>query len=204
MDITASDGKFYTALMGLNKIDYEWSKNGLVFSTKEKPKYPLYVRTGRGDFVECVNAEGEVISEGGDDHNYYVIPTKEKQTLRFKKLPPIKLTAKELDEKRQKVTRWLVSDMPYSLGVPNDLEGVIKWFQDKLAEIPKACRASARVDFHSRMSYGETYENLKITYEEPETDDELKHRLQVEAERARVSKIKKQEQLEKLKAELGA
>lgn len=200
MDITASQGKFFVAAFRIDKSEYGWNKDGSL-SISGKRKYPLKVQTERGDFVECLDESGKIISEGGDGEWYCIQPKPEKQALRFKSLPAIKLTAIE-KKKRVEVKRYLVDGSPHSLGIPNNLSEAIKWLSAKLAEIPKDCRASAEVDFDNSFSYGESYSNIEITYLQPETDEELIRRLQIEVERARVAKIKKVAQFERLKAEL--
>jgi hypothetical protein len=205
MDITASNGSFFVAMMRLGDWQSEWNKDKTlsVWSTG-KGGNSIHIQTGRGDYLEGLDEDGKVIWEGGGGNWCWLPLTKKPIKLRFKKLPQPELTKAQMDKARKIVTRCLVSDSSYSLKVPDNLAGAIEWMQAKLKEIPKAARDSATIDFGTRHEYGESYENIKIEYREPETDEELIWRLSVEAEEARVATLRKKAEYEKLKRELAA
>lgn len=206
MDIFATDGSFSVALGGLDSFLYGWNKDktlSVCKNPKSKYKHSLVsIQTNHGDFIEATDEAGGVVWQGGDGEWCHVPIGKKPIKLRFRRLPKPTLSKRDMEKARQKVKRLLVSDSPYSLGVPDSLEKAIAWMKAKLAEVPKAARKTAKIDFHSRSSYGESYDNIAITYTEPETDDELVWRLTVEAERGRVNLARKKQKLASLKAEL--
>lgn len=209
MDIYATDGSFAVAAMGLGGWKYKWNKDRTLSfwadDTSAKNAYlrHIFIEAGYGDFIECLDEDGQVLVEGGDGHSFYVEAVKKPRLLRYKMLPDPALSKAELNKARRSVERWLCSDSPYSLGVPNGLAACIKWLDAKLKKIPAASRKNAKIDFSSRSSYGESYDNIKITYFEPETDKEVIRRVQIETERARVSRVQKQAKLKQLQAELA-
>jgi hypothetical protein len=183
---------------------YEWNKDktlSVCENPKSKYQMPaLSVTTGRGDFIEVLDDAGKVILEGGGGEWCYVPISKKPVRLRFKKLPEPKLTKAEMDKARRIVTRYLCSDSPYSLGLDTKLADAISILQKKLQEVPKAYRDTAEIEFRNRSEYGEGYENVAITWREPETDAELIYRLKVEAEHARIGSEKERAQFKKLRA----
>lgn len=207
MDITAFDGGFAVSMMAGEMFHFNWDKKTKELLVWENPKakYKLpavNVMTNRGDFIEAANDAGEVISQGGDGEFFYVPISKEPTRLRFRKLPKPSLSKSEFDKARKKVTRYVYSDSPYGLGLNDKLSKAISILEEKLSAIPKEYRDTAQIEFSNRMEYGETYENVEITYESPETDDELMRRLTIEAERSRIALDRKRAKLAKLKAEL--
>ena len=203
MDIVAfGDGKFGVGVFFRAK--YEWKEGGLSVWSDDKKPTPVQVTTNRGTFIEAIDADGNVVVSGGDGNWLYVPVGREPLTLRYKTLPEIALSKSALDKKRMKMTRYLIDDQPYSAGVPDTLPETIKWLQDKLAEIPVASRKKAVCRFDTSMSYGETYPHVEISYEEPETDDEVRLRLQIEAERAAINDAHERAKLAKLKAKYEA
>lgn len=188
MEIIAYENSFALTMFQSDNVVYATEKKrpGLWVSTKKEPAR-VGVRTHRGQFIEVVNKAGEILQSGGDGGWFYVEATKAAVFLRHKKLPDPALTKAELDKAREKVERVLCSDMPHSLGIPDNLEAAIAWFQKKLAKIPAPCRASASVSFRSSYSHGESYDNIEISYDEPESDKEVIARIQIDRERKRVA-----------------
>lgn len=207
MDIFATDGSFSVAMAGIDSFLYVWDKKDKSLLVKANPKteYPhdvVMIQTNAGDFIEAVDHSGKIVFLGGDGEWCHVNIGKKWTRLRFRKLSEPKLSKEEFDKARKIVTRTLYSDSPYSLGLNSNLADAIKILQAKLAEVPMKYRKTAQIEFRDRISYGESYENVAITYAEPETDEELKRRLTVEAERGRITLAKKKAKLESLKAEL--
>ena len=197
MDILALNGQFSVGLMG--DFKYEWTTRGLaVWSTKPDAR-AVMVQTNRGDFVEAVNEEGTVLSEGGDGEWYWLPVTKARTYLRFKTLPDPALTPARLNKERKSVRRYLLSDMPYTVGIPDGLADAIAWLQKQMKKIPTDCRASAQLDLSTSSSYGETYSNIEITYDEAESDEEVIARLQIDHERSRIREATERAKLDALK-----
>ena len=190
--------------MGLGSFFYEWNKDKTLSvweNPKAKYKVPaVTVQTGRGDFIEGLDENDKVIFEGGGGQWCHVPIGKKPTRLRFKKLPEPSLTKSEMDKARNIVTRCLYSDGPYSLGLNAKLSEAIAILQKKLQEVPKDHRDTAEIEFRIRHEYGESYENVAITWREPETDAELIYRLKVEAEHARIGTEKEKAQFKKLRA----
>jgi hypothetical protein len=206
MDIFAGDGRFGVG-MGLGGFKYEWKKDNTISLIEDDgSKYKrgvIMVLVQQGDFIEAIEADGRVVAEGGDGDTLWVPVSKKAIRLRFKELARPSISKAELDKALTTVTRYLYSDSPYSLGLDTKLSAAIAILQGKLEEIPGKYRDTAEIEFRNRHEYGESYENVTITWKEPETDEELIRRLQIEAERGRLSRIAKKRQLEKLKAEVG-
>lgn len=204
MDITFINGCFAVGMFA--RFEYSWNKRdgSLSVWSKGKEASSVHITTNRGDFVEAINKADEVVANGGDGNWLYVPIGKAPITLRAKPLPKIVLTKVQMQKKRKTVTRYLLSDAPYSLDLPDTLEGVIGWMQTKLKEVPAPCRRGAQFSFGTTMEYGETYPRIEITYQEPETDKELLRRLQVDAERSRIQEANERAQLDKLKSKFGA
>ena len=188
MNILAQDGKFMVGL-GFNTAEYRWNKDKtLTIWVKGKSPGMATVAAYGGTFVEALDAKGNVVAESGDQGRMFLTVTKSPLTLRIKQLPKPKLTKGELDKKRSKVTRYLVSDAPYSIeGLPGTVSGMIRWLEKQLKAIPGKSRTTAKFEFTTEYEYGESYPRINITYEEPETDAELIKRLQVDAERGRLA-----------------
>lgn len=125
-------------------------------------------------------------------------------TLRHKKLADPKLSKNALNKNRKKVTRYLMQDPPYSLGVPENFGRAIKWMQKQLAAIPKAAQKTASFRFDTTTEYGETYPEITISYEEAETDEEVLQRLKTDSERNRIEKVKERAKLKELQAKYSA
>ena len=203
MDIIASNGKFAIGLLCRCKYKFN-DDDGTLSLWGGDTSLPLCVTTNRGDFLEEIDSAGNVVQTGGDGGQFWLHVGKKLVRLRFKKLPPLALSKTAIDKKRRIVTRYLVSDMPHNLKVPNTLLGAIAWLQKQATTIPARSRPKARVSFDTSMSYGETYPNLEITYTEPETDAEVILRLQIEAERARIREISERQQLAALQQRFPA
>lgn len=200
MDIhVQGDGRYFIGV--LSQLETKANTDGsITLQTKggEYARDMVNVSTNSGTFVEALDANGTVIIEGGDGEWLWV-PVDKPVTLRVKKLPPITLSKSQLDKKRNKVTRYLVSDRPYNLELPDTLPGVIGWLEKKLKEIPEASRAKASFEFTTDMAYGDTYPQIEISYTEAESDEEVVTRLQIEAERTRIAEAKERDQLERLR-----
>jgi len=206
MDIWAThDGKFMVGLgMAGRFFDSKWNKDRTLSVWSVEKDWTVNVSTNRGTFIEVVNKRGDVVATGGDGQWFHVHLTKEPVKLRHKKLPTIKLSAAQIDKQRKTVTRYLCSDSPYELKIPDTLPGAIKWMQTKLNEIPKASRAKAEFEFGTEYSYGDSCPNIKITYTEKETDEEVIERLQIDAERDRIREETERAKLAKLKSKYEA
>ena len=210
MDIVAVDGNFAVAAMGMSKeygFDTRWNTPEgtlTVWVGRHSKRKDVHVSTNQGIFLEAVDESGKVIVSGGDGDWFYVPLGKKPITLRYKVLPKVKLSKPELDKHRQTITRYLVSDSPYSLEIPDTLVGVIKWLEKQAKAIPEASRAKASFRFATTTEYGETYPNIEITYDEPETDKELISRLQIESEREHRKEENARQQFEVLKTRFAS
>lgn len=202
MDIHANNGSFYLGMF--RRFESKCNKADGTISVWSKEKDCLaMVTTYRGDFVEAIDASGNVVAEGGDGDWWTLHIPKKPLTLRFKKLPPLKMTKEQINKKRISVTRYVISDAPYSVNFPDTLPAAIKWMQKHLESIPAASRAKARVRFDTSMSHGESYPNIEISYSELETEKETIKRLKIEAERARLTEIADRAKLAALKEKLA-
>jgi hypothetical protein len=62
---------------------------------------------------------------------------------------------------------------------PEDPAGFMAWFQECIDRIPRAHRATARIEIGAQSEYyGESAANIEITYMRDETDDQFSARLQ--------------------------
>jgi hypothetical protein len=199
--IATDDGKFAVSL-GFRSFECDWSKKDgslSVWAKKGEKTSFAHVRTGHGTFVEAVDDKGNVVMDGGDANWFYVPLSKKPVTLRVKKLPDPKLSKAQLDKERQKVTRYLVADRPYSLDLPDTLTGMIGWMEKQLRAVPEKARKAARFEFTTDYSYGESYPQIEIKYDEPESDKEVVKRVQIERERARIAEACERAKLQNLK-----
>lgn len=187
MDVFAMNGRFSVGLM--RRLKTEWLDGGraLRISSGTGNDDFISVWSNRGDFIEAVNEAGEVIQSGGDGNSLWLTLSKSPITLRYRALPEPVLSKNEMRASRKVVTRYLASDTPSTLDLPDKFEDVIQWMRDKLKEVPAACRKSARFNFDTSYEHGESYPCIEITYKEPESDEEVIRRLQIEAERARIA-----------------
>lgn len=209
MDIHAHNGSFGIAMSGMDSFLYAWDKKDKTLlvsqNTKAKFKSPgVTIETGHGDFIEGVNDKGDVVFEGGGGEWCHLPLGKKPIRLRFKKLPEPTLTKSQMNKARNIVTRYLYSDSPYSLGIDAKLTKAIAILQKKLEEVPKAYRDTAAIDFSNSHSYGESYANVEITWQEPETDQELIYRLKVDAEHKRIKSEEERAEFKKLRAKFCA
>lgn len=115
--------------------------------------------------------------------------------------PDPKLSDAEIETARGTVTETIFNDLPYE--IPDKLAGCIEWFQGKLQEVPEELRDTAEVSFDTRTEYGETYDNVCITYERPETDAEVVQRVKIERQRKDIEEAKRKAVFDHLKAEFG-
>lgn len=211
MDITASQGKFYIAMMRTGDWKYKWNKNGTL-SIAGGRGYPIHVTTYSDDFIEAIDAEGRVLADGGDGDWFYFPEGKETVTLRFKKLPDTNLTPPEIKKARRKTTVHVVDQQrhdsgPFQFGASyadGSLGKVIASLQKIRDGIPKQYRAKARCEIDSKSGYEDShYAHVEISYERPETDAEVIHRVQIERERSRIAENKERAQLVALKSKFA-
>lgn len=160
--------------------------------------------TGCGDFLEVLDNKGAVKSLVGDGGWETIKVGASGVTLRPKKLPDLGLSKAQILSKTETVTRYLVSDKPYNVGLPETLPKLIKWLEKKLSQIPEKSRKTASVSFDTTVEYGETYPQFEISYQESETYKEIVRRLQIEAQRLEITKAAQIKQFNRLKAELEA
>lgn len=200
MDITAINGSFGIGFG--SEFNVEWNKKDKSLSVWAKEKGGreyAWVQIWNNEFVDAFDASGNLIAELDNKSHGFVPVTKEKTTLKFKTLPDPELTASEMNKERKQITRYLISGAPYSLNLPDSVEGIIKWMQGKLNEIPAASRKKASFRFDTTVEYGETYPNIEITYSESETDKEIIERIKISREVERRNTIKEKAKLECLK-----
>lgn len=200
MDITATNGNFLVSAIRIGSWKYKWNKDHTLSIWDSGGRDHVHIVTNSGDFIEAVDKQGSLVSEGGDGDLFLLPIGKQPVRLRFKKLPDPQLSSAFLDKHRQRVVRYLLQDKPYNCGIPDTLSGTIQWMQKQLAQIPKASRAKASFGFDTTTEYGETYPQLEITYQEMESDDEVVMRVQVERERARIRELGERKELERLEA----
>lgn len=203
MDIWAIGDKGFGIWMSA-EFKYKSNKDGTLTVWADDAPCSASVTTNHGVFVEATDKTGAVIMSGGDGNWLHIPVGREPVTLRYKELPKLDLSEADIDKNRKIVTRHLLSDMPYSLKIPSDLVGAIKWFEKQAVSIPAAARSTACVSFDTSHEHGETYPNIEITYEEPETDKEVVTRLQIAAERTRVANEADRAQFRKLKQKFCA
>ena len=87
--------------------------------------------------------------------------------------------------------------------IPSNLLELIKFFQDKLIEIPLEYQHDAEVDFDLSVHYDSPHCGMEISYRRPMTKQELEieeNRLREQKEKDRQWKINR---IEMLKKELG-
>lgn len=85
--------------------------------------------------------------------------------------------------------------------MPDELVGAIAWLQGQLDSIPAEHRGTARISFDERREYGESYANICITYERPETDDEWEARKADLEERLAYHRELRRKEFEALRSE---
>lgn len=207
MDIYANGETWGFAMMGIGGFTYTHNKKDNSITLKASKKacsYPLTVQTPRGVFIETLDKNGDVIQDGGDGDWYYVDLSAGPCTLKYRALPDVGMAPSQINRHRKKVTRYLIDDQPYSAGVPDTLIGHIKWAQELLEKIPEASRKTAKCDFDTSTAYGETYPNVKVSYDEPESDEEVVARVQIERERERIMTQNRRAQFERLKSEFDS
>lgn len=55
----------------------------------------------------------------------------------------------------------------------SSLKEFTKWFAEQVEKIPSQYIESASLEFGSRNCYEDSYANIKVSYERPETDEEF-------------------------------
>lgn len=198
MEIFAHGKSFAIAAVAMGQLEYKWNKDKTLSVWAGERSHPISISTQRGGFIEAVNEEGDIVGEGGDGQMWFLPLSKSPITLRFKKLTAPKLSKDQIQKHRKQVTRYLLQDAPYSLGIPDSLTGAIVWMQRKLRSIPKECRKSASFRFDTSTEYGETYPQLTISYSEPETDKEVIERIKWDGERRRITEAAERQKLKQL------
>lgn len=84
---------------------------------------------------------------------------------------------------------------------PENAEGFLAWFAEKIASVPEEYRASATVEISSRSGYdGDTSACLSIQYLRPETPQEEQARQQAEQQDHWLRETRERQQLAALKA----
>ena len=83
---------------------------------------------------------------------------------------------------------------------PEDANEFIAWLVEKINSIPEEHRATAKIEIDTTSSYGDTYANLAIKYNRPETDEEEERREGQEKGIRENQKARELRQLETLKA----
>ncbi len=61
--------------------------------------------------------------------------------------------------------------------LPRSLVDAVQTFSEDLLSIPKEFREDAEIDFEPGFEYGESYARVRITYERPETEQEVAARV---------------------------
>jgi hypothetical protein len=197
MDIVVTgDGRFCIGMLA--QFHCEYIKDDNTMRVWSERAFPINITTSRGTFIEAVDKDGTVIQEGGDAGLLYVMLSNQPLTLRVKKLADPQLSAAQIEEQRQDVTRYLVSDNPRHLDIPDTLPGAIEWMQTQLMAIPENCRDSSQFEFGTTSEYGDTYPLIEITYREPETDAEVVNRIMIGRERVRISEVEERAKLKTL------
>lgn len=77
-------------------------------------------------------------------------------------------------------------DDGFPAGYGSSLEGFVAWVTQQLNSIPVAHRGSARIEISSVSSWEDShYSRITITYDRPETDEEMRGRLERVAQQGR-------------------
>jgi hypothetical protein len=79
----------------------------------------------------------------------------------------------------------------------NNLQDVIEWLTEQLHHVPWQCREQAICEWDV-LEYDVPYVRLSISYDRPETNDEMESRVQQEREAAQWVRQKELELLEQL------
>lgn len=212
MEVMAIGGQFSVSMMRLGDWKHEWNKKDGTLSIWGKAR-AVSVTTNRGEFIEAVDPDGNVLHEGGDGQWFYVPVTKEKTKLRFKKLPDPKLTKAELDKARKSTTVTVADQERYDGGpfefgasyTDGTLDRVIESLEKIRASIPAQYRNKARCEIDSESGYeGSHYAHIEVSYERQETDEEVIERVKIDRERARIMESAERAQLDSLKSKYSA
>jgi hypothetical protein len=88
---------------------------------------------------------------------------------------------------------------------PEDPDGFIRWFLDRIERIPVEHRKNAMIRFSTESGYyGDSSPHIEITYLRPETDGQFASRLKREASEAEFQARSKEQHERKLLAALQA
>lgn len=200
MHITITESAIYVGV--LSHFKSKWNKDGSLVVWSQTPTHAV-ISTPRGVFFEAVSSDGRAVKSGGDGSLDFVEIGKVKITLKRKALPDPKLSRSEIEATRKVVRRTLIADRPYSLNLPEKLSEFSDWLNAKSAEIPADCRDSTRIEFTTTTEYGETYPELRIEYDQSETDDEVVRRVQIDRERSRIAEAGQRAEFKRLQKKFG-
>lgn len=87
--------------------------------------------------------------------------------------------------------------------IPETLAEFIKFFQEKLRELPEECRATAVIDLDVSQDFNSTEVTYEIEYYRSETEEEEFERQVKEATSTTKARATKLAQYKKLQKELG-
>lgn len=106
---------------------------------------------------------------------------------------------------KQEKTVLLFSGGEYSTTrPPEDAQGFLSWFADKVAQAPTEFRDSVKIGLLVGECYGAPALEINIYYVRPETDEEENHREFVEAQKAAQRKELDLQMLADLQAKYGS
>ena len=87
--------------------------------------------------------------------------------------------------------------------IPDDADGFIAFFTEKLSLIPEEHRGTAKIDVRAEPCYDSAILEVNIYYYRPETQSEIEAREQKDIARKQGEKARKIAEFERLRAELG-
>lgn len=213
MDIWATNDGFAVGMMRFGEWEPKWNKKDKSLSITGKREHHISVETGRGIFIECLDDGGKLLMDGGDGHWFYVPPGEATVTLRHKKLPEPELTAAAINKARKSTTVYVAHQQQYDGGpftfgasyTDGSLDEVLASLQKIRDSIPKQYRAKARCAIDSKGGYeGSHYASIEVSYERPETDEEVIERVKIDTERQRLKSNEELSQFKKLRAKFCA
>lgn len=104
-------------------------------------------------------------------------------------------------EKRKEITETVFNSRIYDFSPPETVVGWIAWLQEQLELVPVEYRADCRAEFRSEY---EGTVNIEIGYPRPETDAEMKKRVENNARKLARNSAYREQQERALLAELKA
>lgn len=87
--------------------------------------------------------------------------------------------------------------------IPSNFTEALSWLQEKLVSIPKEHRALAILGIDSYSEYDSSYVRVEISFERPETDDEMSARIENEKQAVSTHEQRERADLARLKAQYG-